>query len=144
MKNKNISTYNKVMYVITICSLLAVVYFNFIAGNTGSKTNYSGNSYTQSNTYTQSTSSNSLSSIPVLTSIQKSSDFYIITTKVRNNKSYPINEKLNVYIEDSTGSKKFVDMVYVELGAGELGTVDSKINTSNAGPPPHRVITEWK
>jgi hypothetical protein len=144
MENKSTTTYNKAMYVIIGLSLLAIIYFNFIAGNTGPKINHSTNSGYSHTTTDSSSTPGDLSSIPVSTTIQKSGEFYVITTKVRNNKSYSINEKLNVYVEDSTGSRKFVDMIYVELGAGELGTVESKIKTTDAGPPPHDVITEWK
>ncbi len=79
----------------------------------------------------------------VTTLLEQRGQYIVIITRVKNG-SYYIKRKLDVYIVDSTGNKRFVDRIDVELSPGETGRADSSKHVNKLGPPPYKVVTEWK
>lgn len=82
--------------------------------------------------------------IKITTSMERRGNYLVITTRAKNEKSYPVKEKLGVYVIDSTGGKHFIDQVYIELNNGETGNAESSKKIDDIGPPPYKVVTEWK
>lgn len=129
---------NIVFYGVLACGLILFIAYMALTGPpspTSSVSTPSGQS--------PSTSANNQGG-QVVTSLDYRGEYLVVTTKLKNEKSYPIKQKLELSVTDSTGKKYFVDMVNVELNAGETGKSESSKKLSEVGPPPHKVVTEWK
>lgn len=86
-------------------------------------------------------SSNELS---VTTSFEQRGEHLVIITQVENKSNTPKKKALNIYVQDVSGNKRFVDMFDVKIKAGEIGERQTSTRINEIGPAPHKVVTEWK
>lgn len=82
--------------------------------------------------------------LPVTNTMDVRGGYLVVTTKVDNTLSYSIDKRLHLYVVDSTGVERFLDMVYVKLEPGKTGGSDTSKKLSDIGPPPYKITYEWK
>jgi len=65
------------------------------------------------------------------------------TIRAKNTSDSTIKRKLNIFLQDNDGIKRFAGVVEVELKAGETVENQSSKKIMEAGSPPHIAIVEW-
>jgi len=81
--------------------------------------------------------------IPVTTAIEQKENDIVITIRAKNTSDSTIKRKLNIFLQDNDGIKRFAGVVEVELKAGETVENQSSKKIMEAGSPPHIAIVEW-
>lgn len=71
-----------------------------------------------------------------------SGDWLVINGQIATNTSTK-KRTLYVYAKDSTGNQHFIDAVYVNAHETGNFSCSKKISQIN-GPPPYKIVTEWK
>lgn len=142
--NKTDKASNKKTLYYWFYGILFVSFIVFSAVMTVSQPNHTYKpSKTKSGSYSAATAASN-KAIDITTFTEQRGDYLVVTVKAKNNAGYSVDKKLNVYVVDSTGVKRHIDIIYVQLDAEETGHSESSKKISDLGPPPYQVTTEWK
>ena len=108
---------------------------------------YSGKRYTPSTVSSGSAVSAPAVVAPDLTvtnNVIIQGEYLIVTTRVKNTNAYSVNKKLKLQVKDSVGVERYLDLVYVNLQAGETGKTEVAKKASDFGPGPYKITYEWQ
>ena len=135
--------------VIFFVSLIGcfVIFMAWLSYST-SPARYAGKSYTPSTVSSSAavpaTAPVAAQDLTVTNNVVVRDGYLIVTTRVKNTNTYGVNRKLYLQVKDSVGVERYLDLVYVNLEAGETGKSEVAKKTSDLGPGPYKITYEWQ